>query len=164
MLKLIASVNWVVGVLAVGVAFLYPMYWSTIVVAPLKTKVEETVVELVWGQRVLVGEGRGLAEFRGDPANTALKRLPQMRDDKIAPGFVFEAFSRPGDSSGDGARFLVVRAYPSGQSLRNGTLPPLLYEYELTSSDRFPAERSDVRGRWRQLSNREWGILGLVKF
>ncbi len=156
-LRLLTSLNWLVGTLAIGVAILLPFY-REMQVQTSKAELENAVGRIVVAERWLFDHGRSsLAYFRYnqlDALQRELKLNPPLSNDN----FSYEVY-------GDESNVLVVRSITSQSAQGSGRLPMLMYVYKAAQVEDLPSEdQYTVGGEWLKLSGRKAGLLALAGF
>lgn len=139
MARLITSLNWVVGSLAIAASLLFFLLRDTYVSWAARAPGQIFVQTVAKAERDHFTAREQYVPFGPDEPlfGKALETL------KVTPPpdhtFRFEAFSRPGST-------LVIRATTSPEELRKGRIPPLVYEYTIAN----PGETGE--GKWVPLS------------
>ena len=153
MLRLVASLNWLIGCLAVAVAVAYPFYYQA-QVATAKTAASAAMDQIVQAERLKAFEPKGnVVYFRTNQQGIISGTLGVPLKDAAA-NFVYDAYS-------DKTHTLVLRAMTSDAAMRAGQAP-LLYTYAVGDVSGFPKEGGHAEGSWERLSGQSVGLLALV--
>lgn len=144
MLRLVTSLNWTFGGVALVIALAYPFVYDILVVGGAKSTVERLVQTIVNAEQEHFALRESYLYFNSmdssfNEAKNTLKLNIPNRD------FVIEAFS-------DGTNLLVVSATTSGGALERGDYPPLRYEYRIKSKG------SPGKAKWVALSSAKPGL------
>jgi|GEM_PF-6281152 len=156
-LRVWTSLNWVIGVLTLGVAALYPLYVDA-VNGQARRVAEETAQRIAHAERA-VFESRGrhsLSYYRA--AETAKLQAELRLDPPIdtAADFTWDVYGEEGAA-------LVIRAVTSPAALRTGRLPPMMYVIKAPRVDDLPGHEETLSGgRWEPLSGSKAGLYGVV--
>lgn len=147
MVRLVTSLNWVIGTLLVLSALLYPMIDAKVGVGGDKQAVELQVATLVSAQQTHYRPIHSkFALFDRHNMHKGLKELNMDGGDleQVGHKFLYETVD-------DGAGGAVVRAIAKSDLVRKGEISPLIYEYSL------PKEGGG-EGRWLPLSGKSAGL------
>lgn len=148
MVRVLTSLNWALGTLAICGALIGPAALGALTVDPARRAAEAKVEEILKAQTDHLHAYNRYVPFSNNPAASAdaLKRLKLQ----IPPGeFVFDAFPENGTA-------LVIRAITSSAAMASGKLPPLLYRLEVK------AHGGEGTGQWVALSGKSNSVLALA--
>ena len=142
--KFIISFNWVVGTFALVVALTSGFLLDARGVTAHKLAIERQVEEIAKLQNGKKDLGGYVPFSRGpDQMKKQLGNAIGTKD------YQFEAFF---EEDGEGGQDFVIRAMTSDDAVRDGRIPPLIYEYV------FPADGSEPRKKWIKLSSKPYGL------
>lgn len=148
--KLVVSLNWVIGSLAIGFCLISGNLigvggFGTDAVRKTMEAAVEMVAKYQGGKRDIGGSG-GFVTFSRNPAEMkkALGGINVPRGD-----FTLEAFFA---DTGTVKNNLVIRAIATGNSVQHGRAQPLIYQKIL------PADGGPARGEWVALSKKPYGL------
>jgi hypothetical protein len=154
MVRLISSLNWLVGFLALAAAFAYPFYHQT-TVAAAEDAVSKAVDKIVQAERLERQAPNGkFFYFRTDALPDRVKSDVQAAANGLAANFVYDADQDPGHE-------LIIRAMTSNAGLQAGW-PPVLYVYEVHDVSGLPAEGDHAAGEPKKLSGQSVGLLAVL--
>ena len=153
-LRVLASLNWAIGCLALAGAVVYPFYYD-VMLTRTKTAVAAAVDQIVQGERLRsFAPGSKFLYFRANQGEIMRKSL---RVTLAGPAADFNY-----DASSDRDHVLVIRAVSSDAALRAGRVPPLLYTYAVTDARDLPDENGHAEGEWPTLSRLSVGLLSAI--
>lgn len=147
--RIVTSINWLLGTLAVGAAILIPILRERVVVEAARKQAEMTVTQIVRKEHDhFVTRGERYAPFttNAKEAKPTLQGLGLALD---AGDFVYDAGMNT-------AGQLVVRAFTAKTAMTKGSLPPLFYRYTL------PRGAEEGTGEWVALTRRSPGLHNLL--
>jgi len=153
-LRLITSLNWVVGVLGLAVAVAFPFYWEVTIDAA-KAEAARTAQEIARAEQVHAEHDRGRLVYYGVRQAEALQRELQLSRPITNGNFTFETYA-------DGNNVLVIRVITSEAALTSGRLPPLMYTIKARTTNDLPRENEALEGDWLRLSGKKIGLLALL--
>tara|TARA_B100001123_G_scaffold415480_1_gene516024 strand:- start:31 stop:468 length:438 start_codon:yes stop_codon:yes gene_type:complete len=144
MLRLLTSINWVVGSLALVVAFIYPFVHENLIVSVTQAVGKGTIDQLAKAQRDHFVRFEKYVYF---PTNGPKfeKAMRTFNINDLNRDFDFEAYSNDKNA-------LVIRATASTGLLRKGWVGPMVYEYKIKS------EGDTGSGDWRSFSSKTPGL------
>lgn len=158
MLRIVQSAFWFLGVLALGAAIVYPLY-RDVSLGFVKREVETAVTNIARNQRLYFDRRGSFLLFRAGQANELEKTLRDLREEPVqgmqVAGFRFEALG-----SGGG---LTIRAFPDQNALKDGSVPPMLFEYRAASPRALPGLDDPLEGgEWHKLSGQSASLLSMI--
>ena len=143
MVRLITSLNWVVGFLALILAVGYPFFNSVVMQTTAEYSGKNLVKEVLKGQRGQYNTHEKYVYYSPDKSTIeafssklGLMSVPQATSD-------FDIYSFRTDD-----KILIVRAVLNKQKVSEGWLPPMLYEHVIEK----PGTAGE--GKWVKLSNK----------
>lgn len=146
--RLITSLNWLIGTLALGGALLYPFVDQALFTGGARTGLK-TLAETVVREQGRYFELRNRYVFF-TAKDAEMTRAGQELGMAFASGdFLVEAIS-------NARNVLVVRAYTAPAALAAGRMPPLMYTIEV------PQPGETGTGRWAPLSGQKSGLLAAL--
>ncbi|PCI40847.1 MAG: hypothetical protein COB46_05965 [Rhodospirillaceae bacterium] len=146
MARILTSLSWVFGTLALIMAVMYPYVINMVVVQPARQELQSLVNTVVKAQLIHFSENKRYVYFAPDPVqvNRAQRDLKGIQID--APSFSVEAFGSLNTP-------LIVRATTRSTAMNQDGIPPLMYKYTI------PKGAAVGQGEWVQLSGEEPGLL-----
>ena len=153
MLRVITSLNWLIGCVALALAAAYPFYYQA-GVAEAKTAASTTMDQIVQAERLKAFEPNGSVVYFRMNRQDIIRTTLQVPLVGAAADFTYDSYS-------DHDHALVVRAMTSDAALRRGR-PPLLYTYAVSDVNGLPKEGGHAEGTWERLSGKSIGLLALV--
>lgn len=142
---LLATLNWMLGSLALIAALFYPVYDKKFNIEPAQEKVVAQIQKITVAEQSFYAKAEEFLQFSASksskPLNEVFRKLglsiPKERE------FVYEAFPH-----GSG---LLIRARTSPEFLRNKKLPLLVYQTEITVA-------TVVNSGWVRFSGQKRGL------
>lgn len=147
MLRLVTSLNYLIGTLAIGVAAFFPLVQEALWTSSARSAAERQVQALFEAERRHALERERYVLFGANPQDVA-QAAQQLGIALDQSQFVFDVFT-------DAENALVIRAFTAPAVLRRGSLPPMLYRYRA----RGVGEAGS--GEWVALSGRTPGLMNL---
>lgn len=144
--RLLTSLNWLVGTFAIGLAVVVPPALDRFKVEPARGAAAATVTAIVEAEKKYFQSKERYLPF-GGTATEISGAGSQLGISIPVSEFLFDAYS-------DDRHSLVVRAFTSPAALAAGSLPPMLYRYRIPYDGQPAAE-------WEKLSGRSPGLTGL---
>lgn len=146
--RLITSLNWLIGTLALGGAVLFPFVDQALLTGSARTGLKN-LAEMVVREQGRYYELRNRYVFF-TAKETEMTRAGQELGVAFASGdFLVEAMANARNA-------LVVRVYTAPAALAAGRVPPLMYTIDVAQ----PGESGT--GRWAPLSGQKAGLLAAL--
>lgn len=143
-LRIVTSLNWLVGTLAIGAAGLLPFVERSLSLDAARAEAEAAVLRLADAEKKVFPKFERFVFFTAQAQDSA--QAAKALGIAIPSGdFIF-------DANADAENALVIRAFTSPAALQRGALPPLLYRY------RVRAAGTEGTGEWTVLSGRSPGL------
>lgn len=156
MLRLIASINWMIGCLALAAAVAYPFY-QQVTVEKAKAAAAAAVDRIVQGERLYNAQSNGAFVYFQSNKPEMIRSSLQITMAGLETDFLYDTYS-------DREHLLVVRAVSNDMAVRAGRIPPLLYTYSVTKPSELPTEGKPAQGQWARLSGKSAGLLAAFGF
>ncbi|MGB0684164.1 MAG: hypothetical protein ACPGOV_15770 [Magnetovibrionaceae bacterium] len=145
MLRVITSLNWVLGAFAIVLALIFPYINQAVVISYMKTEGEAVVEALADGQNATYEVNNKYIYFTSE-TNAVKSAMSNLNVDVSDSGY-FKIAAYPTDEAA-----LVIRAVTDPSALRDGWVPATAYEYVIKN----PGDTG--KGEWISYSSQSPGL------